>query len=77
MNIPLQKAFDAAGGPTALAALLGEKQSTVSNWKLRGRVPAEKCPDVERLTGVRCEELRPDVDWAYLRGTASSEKEAA
>lgn len=23
---------------------------------------------------VRCEELRPDVDWAYLRGTKASAK---
>jgi len=29
-------------------------------------------PAIERATkgAVRCEELRPDVDWAYLRGTA-------
>lgn len=28
----------------------------------------------ERESGgaVRCEELRPDVDWAYLRGTSNS-----
>lgn len=26
---------------------------------------------------VRCEDLRPDVDWAYLRGTDCQTKEAA
>lgn len=26
---------------------------------------------------VRCEELRPDVDWAYLRGTAAPVERAA
>ena len=28
---------------------------------------------IERESGgvVRCEQLRPDVDWAYLRGTAA------
>jgi hypothetical protein len=33
---------------------------------------------IDRETGgvVRCEELRPDVDWAYLRGT-SVEPQAA
>jgi len=32
--------------------------------------------DIERESGgkVRCEELRPDVDWAYLRGTAPARK---
>lgn len=29
------------------------------------------CINIERESGgqVTCEELRPDVDWAYLRGT--------
>lgn len=32
-------------------------------------VPAEHCPAIERATNgqVRCEDLRPDVDWAVLR----------
>ena len=40
-------------------------------------IPAERCPEIEKATGgaVRCEELRPDVDWAYLR--KSSNEEAA
>ena len=35
------------------------------------------CINIERESAgsVTCEELRPDVDWAYLRGT--SNKEAA
>jgi len=34
--------------------------------------------DIERESGakVRCEELRPDVDWKYLRGSASKELRA-
>jgi len=30
------------------------------------------CINIERETSgaVRCEDLRPDVDWAYLRGTS-------
>lgn len=30
----------------------------------------------ESVGAVTCEELRPDVDWAYLRGTAKREAEA-
>lgn len=30
----------------------------------------------ESAGAVTCEELRPDVDWAYLRGTANREAEA-
>lgn len=34
--------------------------------------------DRESAGKVRCEDLRPDVDWAYLRGTApAGEREAA
>lgn len=31
---------------------------------------------IERESGglVRCETVRPDIDWAYLRGTATSEE---
>lgn len=49
---------------------------TVNQWVKGDRpVPAERCPQIERLTEgrVRCEELRPDVDWGYLRGTQQQE----
>lgn len=55
-----------------MARLLGVTPSTVNQWTTGYRpVPAERCPEIEKLTqgAVRCEELRPDVDWAYLRGT--------
>jgi DNA-binding transcriptional regulator YdaS (Cro superfamily) len=44
----------------------------VQQWFLN-RVPAEYCPTIERVMAgaVKCEQLRPDVDWAYIR---SSEK---
>lgn len=66
----------AFGGVAArMAAHFEVSDQTVSFWRQGvrdGRVvrfPAEHCPACERLTGgvVRCEELRPDVDWAYLR----------
>ncbi|MCB1889076.1 MAG: helix-turn-helix domain-containing protein [Rhodocyclaceae bacterium] len=35
------------------------------------RIGADLCIRIERESKmrVRCEDLRPDVDWAYLRGT--------
>lgn len=69
---PLERAIDAVEGPTALARLLNERghdikgHSTIYQWKLN-RVPADYCPDIEAITGVRCEELRPDVNWSVLR----------
>lgn len=58
----------------ALGELLGVSQGAVGQWRLEGRrVPAEHCPAIERISNreVTCEELRPDVDWKYLRSAAS------
>jgi len=35
--------------------------------------------NIERESGgaIKCEELRPDVDWAYIRNTGQSEQKAA
>lgn len=45
-----------------IARGLGITHGAVSQWK---RVPAERVLDVERLTGISREELRPDL---YPRG---------
>jgi DNA-binding transcriptional regulator YdaS (Cro superfamily) len=64
----LDEAIAVATGVGQLAGRIGLPYgSTVSNWKQRGRVPAEYCPAIERETGVRCERLRPDVAWDVLR----------
>lgn len=61
-----------------LGSLLGVTKGAVSQWKSPGRtVPAEHCPAIEKLTEgqVRCEELNPKIDWAYLRlATGKSEE---
>ncbi len=58
---PFERACAVAGGITKLAALLGRPKQTVNHW--RSRVPVEACPQIERETGVTCEELRPDIAW--------------
>ncbi len=72
----LGAAIDVCGSQSALAKALGVAPQVVYNWVKRKSIPAEHCPAIERATAgaVTCEDLRPDVDWAYLRGTA---KEAA
>lgn len=57
----LESAIEAAGGVGKLADLLGIYQSTVSNWKARGQVPACRCIHIEAFTGVSRYRLRPDV----------------
>lgn len=67
----LKSAIERVGSQSRLASILGVTPQGVHNWVLRNRVPADYCPAIEKATdgAVRCEDLRPDVDWGYLRGT--------
>lgn len=71
-NANLERAIDAAKGITALAKALGLKSHSVVNQWRKNRVPAEYCPQIELLTGIRCEDLRPDVRWDVLRATSQA-----
>lgn len=62
-----------------LARRINAHQVLVSQWANgHRRVPTAHCPSIERVTEgrVRCEELRPDVDWAYLRVAPESQESA-
>jgi len=62
----------------AFSDALGVRYQVVQQW-IENRVPAEYCPKIERVTGrkVRCEQLRSDVDWGYVRQSQSHSEEAA
>ena len=62
------------GRRSDLAKAIGVNPQLLSQWIHGVRpVPAARCPSIEAATNgrVRCEDLRPDVDWAYLRGTVA------
>ena len=72
----LQRAADVLGGQAALASACGypDRRHVWPWFNTDRRVPAEKCPAIEQATlakgadkVVRCEELRPDVQWGVLR----------
>lgn len=80
MSNAILKAADILGGQASLARAMGVQPPTVNQWAKGARpIPAERCPQIERLTsgGVKCEELRPDVNWAVLRAKPRKAKEAA
>jgi len=64
------------GRAVKLAKVLSVTPVTVHGW-VNERVPAERCPAIERATAgqVKCEDLRPDVDWAVLRCTCALDLE--
>lgn len=71
----LENAIEKVGGLAAFAAAINAPSTgAVKAWKHAGSVPAAYCPAIERETkhAVVCEDLRPDVDWAVLRGTKRS-----
>lgn len=77
---PIQKAVDHLGNATRLARALGITTQAVCFWRSGARkVPAEHCPAIEAATGglVKCEDLRPDVQWAVLRGVPLSPQPTA
>jgi DNA-binding transcriptional regulator YdaS (Cro superfamily) len=70
----LLSAIDILGSQTALANALSKRfpepvsPARVWNWINRdGGVPSEFCPDIEDLTGVKCEHLCPGTNWPVLR----------
>lgn len=78
----LKAYLDRRGVARQLAVTLAVSPVIISQWKTCARqIPAERCIEIERVTAgaVRCEDLRPDIDWGYLRASASIEpsKEAA
>lgn len=66
----IKRASEIVGSQQKLATLLGVTSGAVSQWE-DGNVPIPHCIPIEKMTNgqVRCEELRADVDWAYLRAS--------
>lgn len=58
MNPGIKLAIEAAGGLRALARLLGMNHTTILKWT---KVPANHILEIERLTGVSREQLRPEL----------------
>ena len=69
---PVKIASEKVGGVASLAKYLNVTAPTVHQWISGVRqIPAKRCPQIERATDgvVRCEALRPDIDWGVLRGS--------
>lgn len=78
-QIALDLAISIAQGKTALMRKLNERgweigsHNTITQWRENG-VPEKYCPDIEDLTGVRCEDICPGTNWPVLRGTVQAVK---
>lgn len=73
----INRAADICGGASSLARAIGAKPPTVYQWLDGSRpVPLHQCPAIEAATSgaVRCEQLRPDVQWVRARGRVTHYK---
>lgn len=68
----ISRAAEIAGSQSALARILGCTPQAVQRMCASGRVPAERVLDVERATGVKRYELRPDIYPAPRRKKTAS-----
>ena len=70
---PVDQLIHLVGGLIKLAEKLDVSKQTVVNWRNRG-IPADRCPDIERMLGFTVEQMRPDLRWirvtdpAWLQG---------
>ncbi len=72
----INRACELVGGVGKLAVLAGVAVPTASQWcNGKRQVPAERCIVIERASKgvIRCEDLRPDVEWGVLRQAPLSE----
>ncbi|OTG88928.1 transcriptional regulator [Acinetobacter sp. ANC 3813] len=73
----LEKAIKIAGNKSALARGLGITPWALSKWNFN-KIPEDRCLPIEELTKskVKAEQLRPDINWAFIRSTQNSNKTA-
>ena len=65
----LNEAIQKAGGISKFSQAVGAPSvNAVKQWRISG-VPAAYCPTIERITGVKCELLNPEVEWSAIRNT--------
>ena len=57
MDISIKEIAEKVGGVVALSKALGLSRGAVSQWKV---VPLNRVKDVERISGIPRETLRPD-----------------
>lgn len=62
-NPAIEEAYAKAGGRKRVQETLGVTKASLSDWIRSGRVPANRCVELEQLSGVSRRKLNPDFNW--------------
>jgi DNA-binding transcriptional regulator YdaS (Cro superfamily) len=65
-NTAFRQAVTVAGGELALANAINVPGRVLSWWLNQGQPASYACIRIEDCTGVRCEDLRPDLYWLRI-----------
>ena len=70
-----EKAIKIAGSKSALARNLDITPWALSKWNF-DKIPEDRCLLIEEITQkeVKAEQLRPDINWVFVRSTKNSNK---
>lgn len=74
-NAGVAKAIKIAGGQYQLAAALGVRQPSV-NYYLHTHCPAEKAVEIESITKVPREKIRPDIFKSQNKSKSETRKDS-
>ncbi|HDR1048313.1 TPA: helix-turn-helix domain-containing protein [Pasteurella multocida] len=66
----IKKVVDICGSQKKLADLCKVSQQAVNKWVKGGKIDVKYIPAIIKATNgkVTAEEIRPDVDWAVIKG---------
>jgi DNA-binding transcriptional regulator YdaS (Cro superfamily) len=66
-NPAIAEAYDKAGGRKVVQEALGVTKASLSDWLRAGTVPAGRCAQLEKMSGVSRRRLNPEFDWGPVK----------
>ncbi|AUK49435.1 helix-turn-helix domain-containing protein [Pasteurella multocida] len=66
----IKRVIKICGNQKSLASICGVSQQAVNKWAKGGKMDVKYIPAIIKATNgkVTAEEIRPDVDWAVIKG---------
>lgn len=76
-QVSIKVVMEKLGGRPAAAVALGISQQAIQKWVNNGRVPLDRVVEVEALTGIPRQKLRPDLADIFGPAPSALERKAS